>query len=201
MEPVAERIREREVHSFRIIRKSAKICLDKGLSDPVDSLHLFRASLILMAFSFEGYLNHVGKKLFNSWDDLERISWNSKLSLITEKLELSIEKGNRPWQTIIKLFDHRNTLAHPKLENLSCTDTIPAQDFIKGLTNIMDDLLETEWENYPTEKNSQRLYEDSEQAMEIINNAGKFKFKEKFDDNSFYSEGYQITSKTLGKQS
>src|SRR5215472_6307635 len=68
------------------------------------------ASLILAAFTFEAYLNHLGPKIFDTWN--ERRSYDSKWVTICKKLRLSFPRGERPALSIVELFGFRNALAH-----------------------------------------------------------------------------------------
>jgi hypothetical protein len=75
-------------------------------------------SIVLTAFAFEAYLNHVGPQVLSCWGSLERLSPNSKLHLLCETLKVSLPgtTGERPLQS--ELFKFRNTLAHGRSETI-----------------------------------------------------------------------------------
>ena len=70
------------------------------------------ASIIFSAFALEAYLNHLGKKIYTKkeWEIFERIKPLDKLDLISEKFNIDLNKGSRPFQTIKAVFKFRKTL-------------------------------------------------------------------------------------------
>ena len=121
------------------------------------------ASLIYTAFTLEAYLNHIGKQIFGCWDDLERLSPRKKLNVITEKLGVEKDDGERPFQTVKKLFDFRNDVAHGKTIFLKTEDEIRIVD--SKLGDYMHEPLEAEWEKYCTQDNAKLAREDVESIM------------------------------------
>ena len=111
------------------------------------------ASIVLTAFTFEAYLNHVGPKLFNSWAALEKLSPKDKLKIIAEKIELEIDFGKKPWQVINTLFGFRNDIAHGKSSIV--TDTM-----IKSANKVNSediyDSVKAKWEKYCTKHNAEQ---------------------------------------------
>jgi len=121
------------------------------------------ASLIYTAFTLEAYLNHIGKQIFGCWDDLERLSPRKKLNVIAEKLGVEKDDGERPFQTVKKLFDFRNDVAHGKTIFLKTEDEIRIVD--SKLDDYMHKPLEAEWEKYCTQDNAKLAREDVESIM------------------------------------
>jgi hypothetical protein len=112
--------RERNVRTYAELWHASQSILDAGIRAPKGSSWQFLSSLVLTAFSFEAYLNHVGPAVLSSWERLERLSPEAKLDLLCEVLEVQLPGGpaKRPQQTIIKLFKFRNTLAHGRTETI-----------------------------------------------------------------------------------
>jgi len=74
------------------------------------------ASLVFCAFSIEAKVNFVGWSVLNdSWD--ERAKLKEKIKRLDKALELGFSWGNEPLQTIKKLKDLRDVLAHGKPEH------------------------------------------------------------------------------------
>ena len=121
------------------------------------------ASLIFTAFTLEAYLNHLGMQIFGCWDDLEMLSPRKKLNVIAEKLGIKKDDDKRPFQTVKKLFDFRNDVAHGKTILLETKDEIRIVD--SKLDDYMHEPLEAEWERYCTLDNAKRAREDVESIM------------------------------------
>ena len=73
-------------------------------------------TIVVAAFKFEAYLNHVGNVLFPSWwAEKERLSHRQKRKLICAHLNIAETDGERPWLTLADLFRFRNLVAHGNL--------------------------------------------------------------------------------------
>ncbi|MBI2286139.1 MAG: hypothetical protein HYU79_01520 [Nitrosomonadales bacterium] len=93
---------------------TSKCLLDDAIESRDNSPNLFLSSVVMTAFVFEAYLNHVGERTFACWDEVERLPPWSKFELLSEKLGVCFSDGAgaRPLQTIAKLLNFRNTMAH-----------------------------------------------------------------------------------------
>jgi hypothetical protein len=129
---------------------------------------LWIGSLIFTAFTFEAYLNHIGKKLFSCWDLFEKaINPEGKLDIVFERLGIKdFPKGKRPRQTVRNLFDLRNNLAHGKTIRLEPEPTF--RDADQYLEKFIKEPLLAEWEKYCKESNSKIAREDIKIIMELI---------------------------------
>ena len=119
MKPPKARVdKERTVHMYAELWHASKCVLDAGLMNEKGSSWQFLSSIVLTAFVFEAYLNHVGAGLLTCWESVESLSPLNKLELICEilKVEFPAGTGKRPLQTIAKLQSFRNTMAHGKTE-------------------------------------------------------------------------------------
>jgi hypothetical protein len=108
--------------------------LDAGSREPNGSKWIFLSSIVLTAFAFEAYLNHVGPTVLTSWKGLERLSPLPKLDLLCEVLKVNFSgpKNKRAVKTIGELFKFRNTLAHGRTETITATPKRLAVDKIDG---------------------------------------------------------------------
>ena len=93
--------KQRVVHTYAELWHAASCVLDMVSARPEGASWQYLSGIILTAFSFEAYLNHVGASEIACWEDLERLSTQSKLSLLVEvmNVELPGTYGTRPLQT------------------------------------------------------------------------------------------------------
>jgi hypothetical protein len=111
---------EREVNTYAELWHASWCVLEKGRAARKGSAWQFLSSLILSAFAFEAYMNHVGDEHIANWDDLERaLSPTAKLRHLSLKFNVDLGgKGERPLQTVYDLMRVRNVLAHGRSETL-----------------------------------------------------------------------------------
>ncbi|WP_156184333.1 hypothetical protein [Cellvibrio sp. pealriver] len=163
---------KREVRTYAEFWHTSTCLLEMTNEIKEGQYHLVMGSLVFTAFTLEAFLNHAGEKVFSCWKDLERLSPKEKLNVISEKIELKIDYGVRPWQLINELFQFRNDIAHGKNITLKLSDT-------KTLTNYrLDPNLqhynaETRWEKYCTKENAERARSEVIEIVELIYNSAK----------------------------
>src|SRR4029453_16688882 len=94
--------------------------VEAGVLNQRGSSWQFLSSAVLTAFTFEAYLNHVGPQVIACWASLERLPPQAKFELLCEtlKVEFPEGRGKRPLQTIDRLFEFRNNMAHGRSETL-----------------------------------------------------------------------------------
>jgi hypothetical protein len=73
---------------------------------------------VFIAFSIESYLNSIGARKLSIWDDLERLSWKKKVSILHKTANRTPDWGSEPLQFAIEIFELRNKLAHGKPEQV-----------------------------------------------------------------------------------
>jgi hypothetical protein len=111
-------------HMYVELWHASKCVLERGIENEIGSSWQFLSSIVLTAFSFEAYVNHVGERLLIGWQDHKRLPPLEKLELVCQSLNILIQKGERPFQTLQQLQDFRNDMAHGK------TKTIEGKPFI-----------------------------------------------------------------------
>lgn len=90
--------------------------------------HKFRWILPSMAFSVfrvEALCNIYGRQLFPHWDHYESTSFLGKIAMISEFMEIKVDFSSEPWQTLNKMKNFRNALAHAKPIKASKTHEVP----------------------------------------------------------------------------
>jgi len=163
--------KKREVFTYAEMWHISNFLFDNGKLIKEGQNLKFMASLVFKAFTFEAYLNHIGPNIFKCWDSLERLGPLEKLQIIAEKLNVAINMGIRPWQTLKCLFKYRNEMAHGKTIIIETEETIPAEHYNH---NAPPSLIKTEWEQYCNESNIQKVHKDIELIIIKLHNAGKF---------------------------
>jgi hypothetical protein len=106
--------KERTVHTYAELWHASRCVLEAGMQEPKGSSWQFLSSSVLTAFAFEAYLNHVGSRTIECWEQLDHLPPWSKFELLCETLGVKFPDGPgaRPLQTIAKLLNFRNTIAH-----------------------------------------------------------------------------------------
>ena len=100
----------------------AKSLFKSATKHPEGSGHCRVAAVVLSAFAIEALLNHVGEEKLSFWGIVERrLTWREKLELLAQHLGISLPWGERPLQTITKVFKFRNSLAHGRTETVETT--------------------------------------------------------------------------------
>jgi hypothetical protein len=151
-------------------------------------------SLLLSAFAYEGYLNFLGRKLFPSWEDFERqMSWQSKTKLIADQVNLKLNEGTEPFQTVKQLFRFRDQIAHPKPKELE-------EEYETKSEAIGFDFYEiakSDEEKFCSKENAKLCIERVEQMMELIFTHARTKYESKTGDSFFLNSPF-ITSGQSG---
>src|SRR5690606_18990542 len=158
---------EREVRTFADLNHGADVLLRFAQSEPRGSYYTTMASLLLRAFTFEAYLNHLGAKLLPFWDNVDSIRVMDKYAVLCGHLKIQPNMGVRPYQTLRNLFKYRNSIAHGKSVILRETKEVSSSSEPHEHTPKAD------WEEYATQENAERAQADvSEIVKELHKTAG-----------------------------
>jgi hypothetical protein len=74
--------------------------------------------VVFLAFSIESYLNSIGARKLNIWEELERLSWRKKIAILHKTAGRTLEWGKEPLQFATEVFALRDRLAHGKPERI-----------------------------------------------------------------------------------
>jgi hypothetical protein len=74
--------------------------------------------VVFLAFSIESYLNSLGARQLAIWDELERLSWRSKVKILHKSAGKTPEWDKEPLQFATEVFKLRDKLAHGKPERV-----------------------------------------------------------------------------------
>lgn len=106
-----------QTNTYAHLWHASKSVLAVGQGAQAGSTWQFLSSILLTSFAFEAYMNHIGNLIDgrDAWGTLhERKSPIEKLEVIYEKLDIQVhtKQGLEAFQTIIKLYNFRNNIAH-----------------------------------------------------------------------------------------
>ena len=160
---------KREVYTYAEMWSTSRHLLENGQQEQRASTHQFRASLAFTAFTMEAYLNHVGQRLFQCWDDLERLGPKEKLNLIAEHLGVAVNFGERPWQIMKDLFSFRNDIAHGKSHRL--IPPVKILTFEEHMSTLS--IHRTRWEKFGTQDNAEKARVDVDKIVRALYEAAK----------------------------
>lgn len=170
--------KSRRVIAYAEHWQSSYILLEIGRGRRDATFPLFLASSVFAAFAFEAFLNHIGSALFKSWGAMERsLGYTAKLALICEQLNIEVDYGREPWQTIKNLFSGRNGVAHGKNEALEFSELLPHDG---SYERLLREGLFADWELLGRESAAVDARERLELAMRTIHTAAKLPNDELF---------------------
>lgn len=145
---------QREVRTFAYLAHGADVLIMKTEQNPKGSYYTIMSSLMLIAFTFEAYINHLGNEKIKFWEEIESIKVMDKYSVLCKELNIFPNFRCRPYQTLKSLFKFRNSIAHGKSKILEETKAVRSQDDPYAHTP------RTEWEEYCKLDNAKRAKED-----------------------------------------
>ena len=102
-------------YPFAYLWNGAVSAFESAKTSPTGSNYHRVSAALFSAFAIEAHFNHIGESLWPFWEQVERnLSWESKSRFIGEKLNVKVDFGCRPFQTLRELFSFRDRLAHGK---------------------------------------------------------------------------------------
>ncbi|KRG71701.1 hypothetical protein [Pseudoxanthomonas dokdonensis] len=86
-------------------------------SSPKHEPRHFLPLAVFIAFSFEAYMNDVGARVCEFWDQVERNRWREKVEILHSLAGKTTDWGRDPLQFVHQIFALRDSLAHGKPRN------------------------------------------------------------------------------------
>ncbi len=148
--------------TYAAIFHTAWHLLDMAERHELGRLLNLQAATVFFAFTFEAYLNHVGVEELPFWDEIDRISYRKKLTVLSKYLGFTKDVSKRPLQTILQLFKFRDALAHGRTQNLTIKKTsklLPPHDAACYLLPL----------EQLTPQTIRQYHDDVQAAIELIN--------------------------------
>lgn len=118
------------------------------------NLYTALSSLLLRAFTFEAYLNHLGERHLKLWDPTKQLRWRKKFARICRRLNFVPDESARPYSTLRPLFSFRNLMAHGKSETINEETEVNSRDADRYYWPL------TEWERFCTFENVKLAKQD-----------------------------------------
>ena len=164
----------RDVRTFAELHHAANMLFDTALAHLRGNRYTIMGSILLRAFTFEAYLNHLGEKHLNLWGEKDQIQWWKKFRRVRKKTGFEpSDRLKRPYSTLRPLFAFRNAIAHGRSQMIEEHREVNARDDVNLIWP------ETEWEKYCTFENAIQARDDiSELIIQLHKKAG-------FDDDPF----------------
>ena len=157
----------REVRTFVDLAHGADVLIMKTEQEEKGSYYTIMSALLLTAFTFEAYLNHLGDKTIKFWEEIEPIKVMDKYSVLCKNLNICPDFSKRPYQTLKALFKFRNAIAHGKSQILQETKDVSSLD------EPYQHSPKTHWEEFSVLENAKRAKEDVAQIItELHRTAG-----------------------------
>ncbi len=98
--------------------------------------------VVFLAFSIESYLNFLGARKLSIWDELERLPWRAKVSILHKVAGRSSDWSHDPLQFATEVFKFRDRLAHGKPERVLGPKT---RDHVEAHRIATREDLQSEW--------------------------------------------------------
>ena len=95
----------REVRSYAELAHGVSVLIEKTEQESKDSFYTAMSALLLTAFTFEAYLNHLGWKKIETWDKDDRASVLDKYGKLCKYFQLHPDYARLPYQTLKTLFN------------------------------------------------------------------------------------------------
>ena len=145
---------KRDVRTFAELGHAADILMQTAQEYPRGNLYTALSSLLLRAFTFEAYLNHLGERYLKLWDARKQLRWFDKFNSICTHLNFAPDTSARPYSTLRPLFGFRNLMAHGKSETINEETEVNSKDADRYFWPL------TEWEKFCTFENLERAKQD-----------------------------------------
>lgn len=154
---------QREIKTFVDLFHGSDVLLKHSKEIKEGGYFTIMASLLLTAFTFEAYLNHIGKENISFWQEIEKVSIFNKYKILCTEFSLTVNTGARPYQTFKSLFKFRNSIAH------GSSQILKEEKLISASEDILKYEPKTNIEEFCTEGNATKAREDIELMITELN--------------------------------
>ncbi|KAA5541900.1 hypothetical protein FYK55_17030 [Roseiconus nitratireducens] len=155
--------RQRDVNAFAELSHGNAVILENAQKKRDGYFYEAMASVVLSAFKFEAFLNHLGPRVFSFWADVERLPHANKLEILATELNVTIDRSRRPFQTLTELFRARDGVAHGKPEFLETkTEETATREELRRRKPL------TNWEAVCTIEFAERAHGDTEEIARML---------------------------------
>jgi hypothetical protein len=155
----------KEIRTYYDLNHGADVLILIAEEFPKGSYYTIMSSILLRAFTFEAYLNHLGLKSFKFWEEVDSIRVMDKYKLLCKHLNLSPDYSKQPYKTLTELFRFRNALAHGKSVLLKTTKVF------HSAVDPYDHIPKAKWQEYCNLENAKRAKKDIETIIKELHGA------------------------------
>lgn len=156
------------VFTHAYLYEAADFTLEQAINSEEGDFYNCLCSIVMNAFCLEAYVNHVGMDRFPDWD--EYASPLNKLERVAKAVDIEIDYGKRPFQSVKLTNKFRNSLAHGR------TAVLPIAYTEKGPSKRKVKRPKTQWEKTCTKRNAKRYLEDLEKVIQMIHARYEFEW-------------------------
>jgi len=153
----------REVRTFVDLHHGADVLIGKSDAEERGSYYTTMGALLLTAFTFEAYLNHLGSAVLPFWEHIESIRVMDKYAVLCKHFGIDPDFSKRPHYTLRRLFKFRNAIAHGKSQILEESKEVSLR------TDPYKHSPRTHWEEYCTNENAKQAQADVEAVVIELN--------------------------------
>jgi len=158
---------KKEVRTYVDLAHGVDVLIEKTEKERKGSYSTAMSALMLTAFTFEAYLNHLGEKELKLWKEPERIGVMDKYKKICKKLNHPRDFTKRPNKTLNTLFTFRDATAHGRTRMLSRAKKVSSK------SNLFDLTPKTFIQEFATLKNTKQAKEDITKIIVELNIAAR----------------------------
>ena len=166
--------RSRDVNMFGELSYANYVLLENATRQNDGYFYELMSCLIVTAFQHEAFINHLGYALLPNWHDLERERHTDKQNAILTELDVTMDTGRQPFQTLHDLFDARDDLAHGKPDTLTHDSVIESgpREQMRRRKPL------TKWESLCTLCFAKRAYDDTEEIANSLWTSAGFNLRD-----------------------
>ena len=95
---------KRHVNVFAELSHGNSVLLENAKEQRPGFHYETLAAVLMAAFKFEAFLNHLVALTISFWSSIERLPHRNKLELLATHLNIEMDQSRRPFQTLSKLF-------------------------------------------------------------------------------------------------
>ena len=149
----------RNVRTFVDLNHSSNVLISKSKQEKRGSYHTTMAAILMAAFTFEAYLNHLGEMKIKFWDRIESVRIMDKYMILCKEFDVNPDFSKLPYQTLKLLFKFRNSIAHGRSKVLQETKKVDPD------SDPYDHNPKTEWEEFCNLENAEKSKSDVEKII------------------------------------
>lgn len=159
-----------------VMASSRLVTLGENIEESNYSFSAFTGSMLLAVAGLESFLNSIAHTISINdskfpYVEYERKGITEKLEFLLDRFSISLNKGQRPYQTVKKAVTWRNSVVHSKPSYVEETMIEPGQDIRKLPKQYKSNNNKyPPYENLVSQENADRFNRDIIEVIELIKN-------------------------------